>query len=103
MDLLRTLFEKILNACKMDDVMKEEEERFLKNANATLHRILATLVTMRTTCLHDTLSMLKTVICIYFSSKTKDTVLAAYLKFIGAKLLILERNVFLEFYSTVQT
>ena len=31
MDLLRTLFEKILNACKMDDVMKEVEENdFLK-------------------------------------------------------------------------
>ena len=31
MDLLRALYEKILNACKMDDVMKEVEANdFLK-------------------------------------------------------------------------
>ena len=41
----------------------------------TLHRILATCDDTRTTRSHDTLSLLKTEIFVYFSSKTKDTVL----------------------------
>ena len=47
----------------------------------TLHRILATGDDTRTTRSHDTLSVLKTVICVYFSSKTKDTVLPCWFVF----------------------
>ena len=36
---------------------------------------------MRTTRSHDTLSVLKTVICVYFSCKTKDTVLPCWFVF----------------------
>ena len=36
---------------------------------------------MRTTRSHDTLSVLKTVICVYFSSKTKHTVLTCWFVF----------------------
>ena len=35
----------------------------------------------RMTRSHDTLSVLKTVICVYFSSKTKDTVLPCWFVF----------------------